>query len=409
MDRIKAWLKFAGKTEGKVAAVFGVSPDACDRGVRYLSQGLPGIPIWLFTNHQPRPETARLCARTFVDSDTMSLLVTAEKQLWPNWVVLTLATWTGERGSWPIKLAPFLIPPFRALLMNERPDFFPPTLIKTHAARRLRDAAISIGNRARDIHRGLWLFLFSQIAQWSAPISRKVFQKRHGHSPLNLLAPNRDREGAVACTLHYKSRHWNHSELTRQLTNSTAPYALLHQHSATDNLHDALPLFDLPDTFAVSRQPAYRLWHPTIVPTAPFRQLQPGAAAATLAPISPSILFDRAKLLALGGLPDTVVPGSALLLLFWKAAAAGWTSYSAGGSAPLDEISDWPYEEAEFAVRVLSDPALKPLGPRHPHLTRGNISFQIGARPTYTPGRLRILVVSPYLPYPQSHGGAVRI
>ena len=70
---------------------------------------------------------------------------------------------------------------------------------------------------------------------------------------------------------------------------------------------------------------------------------------------------------------------------------------------------DWPYEEAEFVVRVLSEPALKTLGPQEPDLSRGSISFRIGEPARFTPGRLRVLVVSPYLPYPLSHGGAVRI
>jgi glycosyltransferase involved in cell wall biosynthesis len=70
---------------------------------------------------------------------------------------------------------------------------------------------------------------------------------------------------------------------------------------------------------------------------------------------------------------------------------------------------DWPYEEAEFVVRVLSDPSLKRLGPQDPDLARGSISFRIGEPARFTPGRLRVLVVSPYLPYPLSHGGAVRI
>src|SRR5581483_9558852 len=167
-------------------------------------------------------------------------------------------------------------------------------------------------------------------------------------------------------SLQYSGRRWDRREFDRQIRASDARYVLLQQHG--DDLRDLLPLFDDPRTFAVSRQPAYRLWHPGIFATAPFRQLQPGTASRTLAPVGPAILFDREKLLALGGIPETVVPGSALLLLFWKAAAAGWISYSGGGTRPLEECVDWPYEEAEFVVRVLSDAALKRLGPRDPDL-----------------------------------------
>ena len=407
---MKAALKFAGKSERKVAAVFGVTPQQCHKAVAYLSQGQPGIPIYLFTTRAPDSQTASLCEKVIVEQDSLGLLVAAEKELWPNWVALSLATWTGEHGKWPVKLAPFLIPPFRALLMNEQPDFFPATHIKTHAARRAKEILGAITNRAKDINRGLWLLLFSQAAQWSAPISRKVFRRNHGTEPLaHVPVRTASTQGGAVLTLHYGSRSWNHKQLTESINATTAEYIHLQQHSNQDSLNDLLPLFDRPDTFAVSRQANYQLWHPTIIPTAPFRQLQPGTTAATLAPISPTILFHREKLQALGGLPDTIVPGSALRLLFWKSAAAGWASYSGGGTQPLEELSDEPYEEAEFAVRILSDPNLKALGPQDPDLKRGNITTQIRGPATYSKSKPRILIASPYLPYPLSHGGAVRI
>jgi glycosyltransferase involved in cell wall biosynthesis len=411
---VKSWLAFAGKGEEKVAAVFGVSPDKCDLAVRYLRRQVPHIPVWLFTTRSPLKETADLCERVFVESDSMALLVAAQKELWPRWVTLTLATWTGEHGGWPVKLAPLLIPPFRGLLMNELTDFFPgtPGLIANHASRRLRDLARGVLNRLRDVNRGLWLLLFAWIAQWSSPVSRRAFLRRHGSLPLALQQAGGNACPTTTnstCTLRYSGRRWDLRELDSRIRASDARYILLLHDDSSDDLRDLLPLFDDPLTFAVSRQPAYRLWHPVIVPTAPFRALQPGTASRTLAPVAPAILIDREKLLALDGVPETVVPGSALLLLFWKAAAAGWISYSGGGTRPLEECVDWPYEEAEFVVRVLSDAALKPLGPREPDLARGSISFQIRQPARFTPGRLRVLVVSPYLPYPLSHGGAVRI
>src|SRR4029079_1296845 len=84
-----------------------------------------------------------------------------------------------------------------------------------------------------------------------------------------------------------------------------------------------LPLFDDARTFAVARQVDYRDWKPSLFATAPFRRLQPGEAAKTLARVSDCLLVDRAKLLALG-VPKTIVPGTAWLLLVWRAAAAGW-------------------------------------------------------------------------------------
>ena len=128
-----------------------------------------------------------------------------------------------------------------------------------------------------------------------------------------------------------------------------------------------------------------------------------------MAPISTAILVDRARLAALG-VPKTIVPGTAWLILFWKAAAAGWNTYTVGTSTPLHEQPDWPYEEAEFVHHILSDPDLRALGPQSPALKRGAIATTI-TTPTPVPGPQSptVLVVSPYLPYPLSHGGAVRI
>ena len=410
MDRVKSWLRFAGKSERKVVAVFGVSPRRCAQAVGYFREHLPDMPVWLFCTAAPLPETAAECESVVVDGDSMALVVRAQKELWPQSVALSLATWTGEHGRWPVKLAPLFIPPFRALFMNERPDYFAPrpAVIATHAGRRLRDAGHAAWNRVRDVNRGLWLLLFAWIAQWSSPLSRRLFAARHGNLPLAVPAsPTRQTEGVV--TFRYSGRKWDHAELQRLLRESSARFLLIQESDTHDDLADLLPLFDDDRTFAVSRQANYRDWKPMLFATAPFRAQQPGTVSQTLAPVSPAMLFDREKLLRLGGIPETVVPGSALYLIFWRAAAAGWRSYSGGGTADLKEAPDWPYEEAEFVVRVLSDPALKQLGPREPDLARGSIGFAVG-RPHHVPARnTSVLIVSPYLPYPLSHGGAVRI
>jgi glycosyltransferase involved in cell wall biosynthesis len=414
---VKAWLRFAGKGEQKVLAVFGVSPQGCEQAVRYLRRQLPDIPVWLFCTATPLPDTVAQCERVVVESDSMALVVLAEKELWPRWVVLSVATWTGGHGRWPVKLAPFLVPPFRALIMNERPDFFAPrpAMLAKHLRRRMRDALHAGWNRIQDVNRGLWLQLFAWLAQWSSPLSRRMFHEHHGTEPMSVhvpspdrSVPSRDRKEAVA-TFRHAARKWNRAELDRLIQNSIARYLLLLEGDTEDQLEDMLPLFDDERTFAVARQTNFRDWKPMLFATAPFRSLQPGTASQTLAPVSTAILFDREKLQRLGGIPDTVVPGSALYIIFWKAAAAGWRSYTGGGTQVLEEAPDWPYEEAEFVVRVLSDASLKRLGPQEPDLSRGSISFQIRTTRPWPTDRPRILVVSPYLPYPLSHGGAVRI
>src|SRR5262249_9826529 len=202
----------------------------------------------------------------------------------------------------------------------------------------------------------------------------------------------------------YQTRHWHYDKLLQFVQSSTARYVLF--QTVDGDPGALLPLFSDSRTFAVSRQVDYGDWKPSLFATAPFRRLQPGEAAQTFAPVSDLILVDREKLLALG-IPKTVVPGAAWYLIFWRAAAAGWRSFSVGGAAEAGLAPDWPYEEAEFVTRVLSDPALRALRPVEPDLARGNIAFAIGR--SQARSRKTVLVVSPYLPYPLSHGGAVRI
>jgi glycosyltransferase involved in cell wall biosynthesis len=147
-----------------------------------------------------------------------------------------------------------------------------------------------------------------------------------------------------------------------------------------------------------------------LAPTAPFRRLQPGEASQVLAPLSPVILVDRRKLETLG-IPRCSLPGTAWMLLFWKAAAAGWKSYAVGGAGELPRLPDAPVEETAFLLSVLSNPELRQLAPREPDLAGGNIAFAASARHQRrsSAGRPKVLLVSPFLPYPLAHGGAVRI
>ena len=408
MIQVRDYLALAGKRGRRISAVFGISPERCAAAVRHLRGGAPDAPVWMFCAASPDPETAALCERVFVSDDGMGLLIEAEKQLWPHWVALAVSTWTGEHGRWPLKLAPFVIPPFRTLLMNEHGDFFSgtPGAVWRHAQRRMRDGAHSGWSRAKDVHRGLWLWLFAVIAQRAAPFSRWAFRRYAGgagDSPALNWAGESPAPPTTA-VFHYQPRYWDWDELTRFVHSSTARYLIF--QTADGYAADLLPQFADERTFAVSRQTDYHDWKPSLFPTAPFRQLQPGEATQTLAPVSDFLIVDREKLLALG-IPKTIVPGAAWLLIFWKAAAAGWRSFSAGGVRDVGPAPDWPYEEAEFVTRVLSDPALRGLGPAEPDLARGNIAFAIGRNSK--PSRQSVLIVSPYLPFPLSHGGAVRI
>src|SRR5262249_18489885 len=112
LSRVRKYLALTGKNGREDSAVFGVSPHPRAEAGRYLRRGAPEAPVWLFSQSMPDPDTAALCEHVTVLDDSMALLIEAQKQLWPNWVGLAVATWTGERGRWPLKLAPFFIPPF---------------------------------------------------------------------------------------------------------------------------------------------------------------------------------------------------------------------------------------------------------------------------------------------------------
>ena len=122
-----ALLRFLGKGERKVVAVFGFTPQACHSAVLHLRSGAPELPVLLFSQMQPLPETVALCQGVFIRRNPLALLFCAQRQLWPNHVALGVATWTGERGHGAVKSAPFLIPPFRVVVMNSQSDFFPGT------------------------------------------------------------------------------------------------------------------------------------------------------------------------------------------------------------------------------------------------------------------------------------------
>src|SRR5271165_2939478 len=156
--RLRSLLRRAGKGEKKVAGVFSASADASHWAVLHLRAGAPQIPIWLFTTVEPHPETEALCERVFRNRKPLALAAQAQSELWKCWVAIGVATWTGDRGGWALKLAPFLIPPFRVLILNRDGGFFSgtPSNIFIHCVRAGRDAIeLAWGNTREAIHSAL--------------------------------------------------------------------------------------------------------------------------------------------------------------------------------------------------------------------------------------------------------------
>jgi glycosyltransferase involved in cell wall biosynthesis len=357
--------------------------------VIHVREGAPDVPAWLYSTAEPSPEIAAACERVVVRPSSIVLFAVVVREHWPRWVALSVAPWTGRGGPWALKLAPFLIPPFRALLMNEHGDFFAgsPAFVVHHLRRRSRDRASVLWNDLRTaghVARN-WLRLQgSKVYSIALEAGLRVvgfrrhtwFPAIHGYERL-VVEPGDD--GGERFLI------WGKQPPTPEM----------------------LALFDDPRTFAVCRQQNFRAWKKTIVPTAPFRTLQPGELCQVIAPVSDSMVVDRSKLYAVG-VPIGRFATASWMLVFWQAAAVGWRSYSIGGALELEEQPDLPVHESAFFVKVLRDRWLRNLGAAEPELGRGAASFLRRSDPERRE-KPRVLLVSPFLPFPLSHGGAVRI
>jgi glycosyltransferase involved in cell wall biosynthesis len=416
-----------GKGDRKVAAAFGSNAADCHAAALYLHRGAPEIPLWLFATCTPLAETAALCERVVVKSNSAGLFFRAQQELWRHPVAICAGAWTGTRGNRVTKLAPLLVPPFRAVFANGHGEFLSatPANVLRHWGRRLHDDASSaicsvrqaawrvwcgirlVGCRVKAVVATLPLRVAALVLRWCGYPDRSLFRRLHGAEELRI--GHIPAAGSGVAWYVNRGTNWDGPGMERFARDSGARW-IAWTRNAESPVDDMLPLFAGEGTFAVSRQERHRQWRVPLFATAPFRALQPGEASQVLAPLSGTIVVDRAKLLALG-VPKCKLAFAAWLLLFWKAAAAGWRAYSMGRPEPVSQEPDYPMEEREFLYRALRYPEMRRLGPRAPEQSRGNVAFAPGASfgRRNESGRLRVLVVSPFLPYPLSHGGAVRM
>jgi len=404
---LQRFLALTGKGEERVAAVFATNQDDASMAVRYLCRESPRLPIFLFGLMPAPPDCVRLCAAVLVCPDPGELLVEAQKLLWRYRVAFIVAPWTRTPGGWVLKWGAFLIPPFRVLVMNEHGGFFLPSPgnVARHLYRRFHDVANALGPTVRDRWQAIRFLGFLSLAITYPAFARRAFGWLEPDCDLNL--PPVQAEGTDIAEYRYAMKQWDYELLMGVINNPRVRFIHFVQGATRSGAGDLLPLFEDRRTFAVTRQTEHRGWQKMMLFRAPFRRLEPGSATRTMAPIGRSMLVDRAKLAAIG-MPRTLVPYTAWFLVFWKAAAAGWRSYTAGAAGRTTLCPDWPYEEGEFVSRLRFDPGMNVRGPRDADLSRGNIVFPVGGAKPFR-GLPRVLVVSPYLPYPLSHGGAVRI
>jgi glycosyltransferase involved in cell wall biosynthesis len=279
-----------------------------------------------------------------------------------------------------------------------------------HAKELVRRASVKSGDFAHGLSKlagASALRAASTVLRWTGHPHRTWIRRVHGNRPLSVNVPVA--EGDCVARFLQTGDEWDGGALEKFARSTDARWLLWQRAAEVETLASAGVLFDDARTFAVSRQEYFRGWKPFLLACAPFRTLRPEEASRVMAPVANTILVDRAKLLALG-VPRCRVPGAAWLMLFWKASAAGFRSYSIGRGGALKELPEAPIQEAEFAQHMLADAGLRALAPRQEELSRGNIAFTPMLQPPRgESGRMKVLVVSPFLPYPLSHGGAVRI
>lgn len=410
--------RLIGADQEKIIAVLATTREDAASCVEHARTAEAGLPIRVWCVESGEPSAA---CDGWVAEATFARTRRDFKRIWP---ALTVVSWAGTRGHHAFKLLPLFIPPFRAVARNEAGGFFaarPLPLLK-HSARRLKDGVISVLVRAGEWGHTLlkWLYLpiwsvLWRLGDWSWslllallsllaplvwPLIYALAARRNTSVPGTLASAPPLAGPADTIEIQVADRRWRRARLLRTLLACDTAFVVFRHPTCTA---DAAPLTALAvDTgaFAVARQAAYTGWRLRVTTRHPFRVLAAGEIASVLAPVS-NLLVIRRDLLLQFGLPKAFTFGAAMEQIFRQAAAAGLVSLVAGTSEPLQQEPAMALEDIEFTLR---NGAPQPvLG----QLRRGNV-----ATATVVPsfrGKPRVLVVSPYLPFPLSHGGAVRI
>ncbi len=383
---VRSFLRLLGKFDHRVIVIFASSESAWRDAVQYVRDEAPDFPIWLIAAAPVDRETAALCDHIIELPNGPRLPLRAAKVVWRRWVVLNVLTLTREPGYAWLKVAPLLVPPWRLLVMNEHGDFLNawPFGLLGHGLRRLRDRIATTAVSGKDFAFGIfWKIAWTMLDLVFAFTSRPW--ERLGAAPPPAPGPAVSRRPDL--------KLWTGKSLPAEMS-----------------LGDLEALFDRPDTFAASYQYGRAGFQRDILPRAAFRRLAPGEATAVVAPVSEVVMLDAAKLAQLGGIPSGRGRGWRWLLLYWKAAAAGWKSYSVGLAVDrLPMVADRARREAGFCFHLLRHQTQTRSDNAARDGLRGSICFHPRLRGPAPAGARRVLIVSPYLPFPLSHGGAVRI
>ena len=401
-----------GTDRERIIAVVAATDEAAARGVRHALTAKSALPIYVWcAGNGPQPAG---CMRYYPGA-TGATVRQGLRQMWP---ALTIVIWGGGYRHTGLKLAPFTVPPFRVVIGNEADGYFPPgpLHLARHYGRRSRDRVIWLARRAKDEAasllyrlgerlRDIGLLGVSAIARLTPPAARFLMARLSGGkaSPQALCAASDGSFTEVTMPV----RTWPRRAIAQAVASSSAEFMVLRFRGEDAAAQPLIEMALRTNAFAMARQRAWAGWRARVATKHPFRRLQAGEVAEVLAPHGTLIVLRRTAL-AEFGVPRALTSGAALLQLYWRAAAANYASFVMGHDGRSTDEPAMALEDAEFVLRLLFSPALRQLAPAEPARRRGNIAF---SRPEPMPRstRPRVLVVSPYLPFPLSHGGAVRI
>jgi len=405
--------EFMGADRPPVIAVIGLTRNDVETCVAHAATSGSGLPVWAFCAEPV--DQIEGCARLRSEVTPADV----RRDLSTVWPALTVLAWTGGRSAPGLKFAPLLRPPFRAVICNEAHGFFAanPGLVAAHGLRRLRDTAVAAARRVNDWRIGLtdkaWsvlLALLGVLAKCSRPFARAAMA-HHGQGYAGaLLIP--EPCGSRYAEIVIPGRSWPRCRVLHAAVSSTAHFIVFRRPGEESSPEPLIGLARDTGAFAVGVQTAYSGWRNVLVTRHPFRKLQPGEVTQVMAPWSPLLVIRRDLLLRFG-VPRAATFGGALLILYWKAAAAGlrsliWASPS-DRTAPITQEPGMELEDAEFALRLILSRELRRLAASNPLRVRGNVVSTPALRKEFRRGLPRVLVLSPYLPFPLSHGGAVRM
>jgi glycosyltransferase involved in cell wall biosynthesis len=422
--------RLIGKGRPKVIAVFGATRAEVECAIRHARTSSESLPVWAWCAEELAQDAEPVagCDRLIAGAGASGF----PKDLGEIWPALSIVAWTGKPGRLALKLLPLFIPPFRVVVFNEAEGFFAarPALIANHVNRRVRDAfaagfqlsvdcvrgaiqwlgslAWRITERLRDGFNWIWeslLAVLAVLAQWSSPLSRKAVRRVRNGRPS--FVPFETSLDETFTEITIPNRGWPRRAIQSAAAKSDAEFLVLRMRGERDSAEPLIAVACQTNAFAVAKQSAHAAWRSQVLNKHPFRRLQEGEGCEVFAPYS-TLLVLRRKTLLHFGFPRALTYGGALMVLFWKGAAAGLRSLSAGHKGRVTDEPAMALEDAEFALKLTLSPALAAIGPARPARFRGNVAWSPSHMRAFR-GNPRVLIVSPYLPFPLSHGGAVRI